>query len=122
MLQPYSRLTVADNSGARELMIIQPIGGAAQKKAKVGDCVVGTVKLAAAAGQVKTHQKVKAVIVRQTKSIKRSDGTSARFDDNGCVIINDDKTPVGTRVIGPVARELRERGFNKIISLAEEVL
>lgn len=122
MFQPYSRLTVADNSGARELSIIQPIKGAAQKQVQIGQVVVGVIKNAIPTGQVKTHEKVQAVIVRQRKPFKRSDGTSIRFDDNAVVIINPDSTPRATRIIGPIARELREMGFSKIISLADEVL
>lgn len=122
MFQPYSRLTVADNSGAREVSIIQPVHGAAQKQAQIGDIVVVVVKDAIPTGQVKTHEKARAVIVRQKKPLKRSDGTAISFDDNAVVMINTDFTPRGTRVIGPVARELRDKGFTKIISLADEVL
>lgn len=122
MFQPYSKLVVADNSGARSIRIIQPVSGSAQKNAQIGDVVVAVVKDAVPAGQVKTHEVVKAVVVRQRKPYQRPDGTKIRFDDNAVVIINPDKTPRGTRVIGPVARELREKGFAKIISLSQEVL
>lgn len=122
MIQPYSRLVVADNSGAREVSVIQPLHGIPTKKAKVGDVVVAVVKDALPTGQVKKHEKVQVVIVRQRQPIKRSDGSTIRFDDNAVVVISTDGNPRATRVIGPVARELRDKGFNKIISLAGEVL
>ena len=122
MIQQESRLKVADNSGARELLVIRVLGGSKVKFGNVGDIVVGTVKNALPNGTVKAGKVVKAVIVRSKFGIHREDGSTIRFDDNACVIIKDDKSPVGTRVFGPVARELREAGFNKIISLAKEVL
>lgn len=122
MIQPYSRLRVADNSGAKELSVIQVIGGASKQAASLGDLVVASVKDALPSGTVKRKEVVRAVIVRTHKTFKRADGSAIRFDDNAAVIINKDNTPRGTRVFGPVARELRDRGFMKIISLAEEVL
>ncbi len=122
MIQSYTRLNVADNSGAKELSVIQVIGGAKRAAATIGDTVVAAVKSAIPAGTVKNKEVVRAVIVRTHKTHKRADGSAIRFDDNAAVIINKDGTPRGTRVFGPVARELRERGFMKIISLAEEVL
>ena len=113
MIQQQSRLKVADNSGARELMVIRVLGGSKVKTGNIGDIVVGTVKK----GKV-----AKAVIVRSKFGLRREDGSYIKFDDNACVIIKDDKTPVGTRVFGPVARELREKDFMKIVSLAKEVL
>jgi len=122
MIQPYTRLKVADNSGAREFMAIRVIGHAKANAAKLGDIVVGTVKAAIPNGQVKKKEVVKAVIIRQKFPYKRPDGTTIRFDDNAVVIINADKTPRGSRIFGPVARELRDKGYSKIISLATEVL
>jgi large subunit ribosomal protein L14 len=122
MIQPYTRVKVADNSGAKELAVIQVIGGAKKAAASLGDTIVATVKTALPAGTVKRKEVVRAVIVRTHKSFKRNDGSAIRFDDNAAVIINKDGTPRGTRVFGPVARELREKGYMKIISLAEEVL
>lgn len=122
MIQPYSRLKVADNSGAKEVMVIQPIHRSAQKSARLGDVVVAVVKDATPSGQVKTHEKIQALIIRQRQPYQRPDGTTIRFDDNAVVIINPDRTPRATRVTGPVARELREKGFTKIVSLAKEVL
>lgn len=122
MIQQYSRLKVADNSGAHEISCIRVIGGAKLSAAKIGDIIVATVKEAAPNGNVKKKEVVKAVIVRQIKSMKRPDGSSIRFDDNAAVIIDKDKNPRGTRIFGPVAREIRERGYSKIISLAQEVL
>ena len=122
MIQPYTRLRVADNSGARELAVIQVIGGAKKTAASLGDIIVAAVKTAIPNGTVKNKEVVRAVIVRTKKSCKRPDGSAIRFDDNAAVIINKDNTPRGTRVFGPVARELRDRGFMRIISLAEEVL
>jgi large subunit ribosomal protein L14 len=124
MIQPYSRLKVADNSGAKELAVIQVIGGADKDAASLGDIVVAAVKSATPGGTstVKNKEVVRAVIVRTHKTYKRNDGSAIRFDDNAAVIINKDGTPRGSRVFGPVARELRDRGFMKIVSLAEEVL
>ncbi len=122
MIQPYTRLKVADNSGAKELAVIQVIGGAKKSAATLGDTVIAAVKSGLPTGTVKRKEVVRAVIVRTHQPYKRVDGSAIRFDDNAAVIINKDGTPRGTRVFGPVARELRDRGFMKIVSLAEEVL
>ncbi len=122
MVQQETRLKVADNTGARELLVIRVLGGSKRKYGNIGDIVVGTVKKAIPNSGLKKGKVVKAVIVRSVKGVKRKDGSFIKFDDNACVIIKDDKTPVGTRVLGPVARELREKEFNKIVSLAPEVL
>ncbi len=122
MIQSYSRLKVADNSGAKEIMCIRVIGGGKPAAARVGNIIVGTVKVATPHNLVKKKEVVKAVIVRQRKPMQRSDGTSIKFDDNAVVILNPDRTPRGSRIFGPVARELRDLGFNKIISMAMEVL
>ena len=122
MIQQESRLKVADNSGARELLVIRVMGGSKVKFGNVGDIVVGTVKDATPNGTVKKGKVVKAVVVRSKFGIRRDDGSTIRFDDNACVIIRDDKSPIGTRIFGPVARELREKDFMKIVSLAKEVL
>ncbi len=122
MLQPESRLKVADNSGARELLVIRVLGGSKVKTGNIGDVVVGTVKKATPNGTIKKGKVVKAVIVRSTFGVRREDGSYIKFDDNACVIIKDDQSPVGTRVFGPVAREIRDKGFMKIASLAKEVL
>ena len=122
MVQQQTRLKVADNTGARELMVIRCLGGSYRKFAGVGDVVVASVKSAIPDGTVKKGQVVKAVIVRTTFGLRRDDGSYIKFDDNACVIIKDDKTPVGTRIFGPVARELRDKDFMKIVSLAKEVL
>lgn len=122
MIQPQTRLRVADNSGAKELMVISVLGGASRDGASVGDIVSATVKSAAPDGTVKKKEVVKAVIVRTVKAVQRTDGSLIRFDDNAAVIINADKNPRGTRVFGPVCRELRDRGYTKIVSLAPEVL
>lgn len=122
MIQPQTRLHVADNSGAKEIMVITVLGGSARDRAGVGDIVSASVKTASPNGTVKKKEVVKAVIVRTVKHVQRKDGSSIRFDDNAAVIINPDKNPRGTRVFGPVGRELRDRGFSKIISLAPEVL
>ncbi len=122
MVQQETRLKVADNTGARELLVIRVLGGSKRKFGNIGDIVVGTVKKAIPNSNLKKGKVVKAVIVRSVKGVKRNDGSYIKFDDNACVIIKDDKTPVGTRVLGPVARELREKEFNKIVSLAPEVL
>ena len=122
MIQQQSRLKVADNSGARELMVIRVLGGSTHKTGNIGDIVVGTVKKATPNGNISSGKVVKAVIVRSKFGVRRDDGSYIKFDDNACVIIKDDKTPVGTRVLGPVARELRDKDFMKIVSLAKEVL
>lgn len=122
MIQQQSRLKVADNSGARELMVIRVLGGSRRKTGNIGDIVVGTVKKATPNGNISSGKVVKAVIVRSKFGMRRDDGSYIKFDDNACVIIKDDKTPVGTRILGPVARELRDKDFMKIVSLAKEVL
>ncbi|KAF0109419.1 MAG: large subunit ribosomal protein L14 [Chloroflexi bacterium] len=123
MIQHESRLKVADNTGARELLVIHVTGGSTRKFGGVGDIVVATVKSAAPQGSVKKSDIVKAVIVRTAKEWRREDGSSIRFDDNAAVILDaDGQNPKGTRIFGPVARELREKGFMKIVSLAPEVL
>ena len=122
MIQQQTRLKVADNSGARELMVIRVLGGSRRKTGNIGDIVVGTVKKATPNGNISSGKVVKAVIVRSKFGMRRDDGSYIKFDDNACVIIKDDKTPVGTRVLGPVARELRDKDFMKIVSLAKEVL
>ncbi len=122
MIQQQSYMKVADNTGAKELMCIRVLGGTGRRYANIGDVVVATVKKAAPGGQVKKGDVVKAVIVRSVKGIKRADGSYVRFDDNAAVIIKEDKNPKGTRIFGPVARELREKDYLKILSLAPEVL
>ena len=122
MLQQESRMKVADNSGAKEVLVIRVLGGTRRRYASVGDIVVVTVKDANPTGNVKKKTVQKAVVVRTRNQIKRKDGSTIAFDDNACVIINDDKSPKATRVFGPVPRELRELGYAKIISLAPEVL
>jgi large subunit ribosomal protein L14 len=123
MIQQETRLKVADNTGARELLVIHVMGGSMRRYGRVGDVVVATVKSAAPQGTVKKSDIVKAVIVRTAKEWRRDDGSTIRFDDNAAVILDTDgKNPRGTRIFGPVARELREKGFMKIISLAPEVL
>ncbi|MDO4662321.1 MAG: 50S ribosomal protein L14 [Tissierellia bacterium] len=122
MIQQESRMRVADNSGARELLVIKVLGGTGVRYANIGDVVVCSVKNATPGGVVKKGQVVKAVIVRTSRGVKRQDGSYIKFDDNAAVIVNDDKSPVGTRIFGPVTRELRAEGFMKIISLAPEVL
>ncbi|MBD3166722.1 50S ribosomal protein L14 [bacterium] len=122
MIQEYSILTVADNTGARRAMCFRVLGGTRRKYATVGDVVVCSVKDATPNGQVKKGQIVRAVIVRTTKPVRRRDGSYIKFDDNAAVIIDEQKEPRGTRIFGPVARELREKQYMKIISLASEVL
>ena len=122
MLQQESRLKVADNSGARELLVIRVLGGSKVKTGNIGDAVVGTVKTAIPNSNMPAGKVVKAIIIRSKKGIRREDGSYIKFDDNACVIIRDDKSPVGTRIFGPVARELRDKGYMKIVSLAKEVL
>jgi large subunit ribosomal protein L14 len=121
MIQMRTWLTVADNSGARRLMCIAPIGGGAGLQAGLGDIVTASVKEASPDGQIKQGKVVKAVIVRMRKEQRRKDGTYIRFDDNAAVLINEAGEPIGTRVFGPVARELRDKKFTKIVSLAPEV-
>ena len=122
MIQQESRLKVADNSGARELLCIRVLGGSKRKYANVGDVIVATVKSATPGGVVKKGKVVKAVVVRSKQGMRRNDGSYISYDENAAVIIKDDKTPVGTRIFGPVARELRDNDFMKIVSLAPEVL
>ena len=122
MIQVQSRLKVADNTGAKEVMCIKVLGGSGRKFANIGDVIVVSVKTATPGGVVKKGDVAKAVIVRSTNGIKRNDGTAIKFDENAVVIIKDDKTPKGTRIFGPVARELREKDYMKIVSLAPEVL
>ncbi|MDR1065996.1 MAG: 50S ribosomal protein L14 [Clostridiales bacterium] len=122
MIQQETRLTVADNSGAKEILCIRVMGGSTRRYARVGDIIVATVKNATPGGVVKKGEVVRAVVVRTVNVVKRPDGSSIRFDENAAVIIKEDKTPRGTRIFGPVARELRERQFTKILSLAPEVL
>ena len=122
MIQVQTRLKVADNTGAKEVLCVKVLGGTRRKYANIGDIIVVSVKTATPGGVVKKGEVAKAVVVRSTKGVKRNDGTSIKFDENAAVIIKDDKTPKGTRIFGPVARELREKDFMKIISLAPEVL
>ena len=122
MIQPQTRLKVADNSGAKEIMRIRVLGGSFRRDGSIGDVIVASVKSATPGGTVKKGDVVKAVIVRMRKQKRRPDGSYIRFDDNAAVIINDQKMPRGTRIFGPVARELREKDFMKIVSLAPEVL
>ena len=122
MVQQESRLKVADNSGARELLVIRVLGGSTVKTGNIGDVVVGTVKKAIPNSPLAKGKVVRAVIVRTRQGVRRDDGSYIKFDDNACVIIRDDKSPVGTRIFGPVARELREKDYMKIVSLASEVL
>jgi len=122
MIQQESRLLVTDNSGAKEILCIRVLGGTRRRYARVGDVIVATVKQANPSGNVKKKSVVRAVVVRTRAPIKRKDGSTIRFDDNAAVIIGDDKLPRATRIFGPVPRELREAGYNKIISLAPEVL
>ena len=122
MIQQQSRLKVADNTGAKELMCIRCLGGSHRKFAGVGDVIIASVKSAIPTGVVKKGDVVKAVIVRTKQGVRRKDGSYISFDENAAVIIKDDKTPVGTRIFGPVARELRDNDFMKIVSLAPEVL
>ena len=122
MIQQQSLMKVADNTGAKELMCIRVLGGTGRRYANIGDVVVASVKKAAPNGTVKKGEVVKAVIVRSRHGLKRADGSTIKFDENAAVIIKEDKTPRGTRIFGPVARELRDKDFMKIISLAPEVL
>ncbi len=122
MIQQESRLKVADNSGAREVLCIRVLGGTRRRYASIGDIIVAAVKDATPGGNVKKGEVVKAVVVRTSKARRRADGTYIRFDDNACVIINPNNEPRGTRIFGPVARELRDKKFMKIVSLAPEVI
>lgn len=122
MIQQQSRLNVGDNTGAKEIMCIRVLGGSFRRYANIGDIIVASVKTATPGGQVKKGDVVKAVVVRSKKGLRRQDGSYIRFDENAAVIIKEDKTPRGTRIFGPVARELRDKDFMKIISLAPEVL
>ncbi len=122
MIQSYTRLKVADNTGARQIMCIGVLGGTGKKYARVGDIIVASVKRAIPGGAVKKGEVVRAVVIRTTKPYRRPDGSSIRFDENAAVILTEKNNPKGTRIFGPVARELREKDFTKIISLAPEVL
>lgn len=122
MIQTETRLRVADNSGAKELLCIRILGGTGRRYANIGDVIVATVKDATPGGVVKKGEVVKAVVVRSVKGVRRADGSYIKFDENAAVIIKEDKQPRGTRIFGPVARELRDKEFNKILSLAPEVL
>ena len=122
MIQQQSLMKVADNTGAKEIMCIRVLGGSGRRYANIGDVVVASVKKAAPGGVVKKGEVVKAVVVRTASGLRRDDGTYIRFDENAAVIIKDDKSPRGTRIFGPVARELREKDYTKILSLAPEVL
>ena len=122
MIQQESRLKVADNSGAREILVIRVLGGSKVKWGGIGDVVVGTVKKAIPNSNTPKGKVVKAVIVRTVQGVTRADGSHIKFDDNACVLIREDNSPVGTRVLGPVARELRDKNYMKIVSLAPEVL
>jgi large subunit ribosomal protein L14 len=122
MIQPQTRLKAADNTGAKELMCIRVLGGSFRRTANIGDIIIASVKTATPGGVVKKKDVVRAVIVRSVKGRRRNDGTYIRFDDNAAVIINEQNQPKGTRIFGPVARELREKDFMKIVSLAPEVL
>ena len=122
MIQQESRLKVADNTGARELLCIRVLGGSRRRYAGLGDVIVGTIKDAIPGGTVKKGEVVMAVVVRTRKEVRRQDGTYIRFDDNACVIINEQSQPLGTRIFGPVGRELRDKRFMRIVSLAPEVL
>ena len=122
MVQPQTVLKVADNSGAKKIMCIRILGGSFRRSGNIGDIIVASVKSATPGGAVKKGDVVKAVIVRTTKGIQRQDGSSMKFDENAAVIIDNQKQPKGTRIFGPIARELRDKGFMKIISLAPEVL
>ena len=122
MIQQESYLKVADNTGAKEIKCIRVLGGSKRKYASIGDVIVASVRKAAPGGQVKKGDVVKAVVVRTSKAVRRADGTYVRFDDNAAVLIKDDRNPTGTRIFGPVARELRGRDYMKILSLAPEVI
>jgi large subunit ribosomal protein L14 len=122
MIQTFTRLKVADNTGAREIMCIRVLGGSHRRYARVGDIIIASVKVAAAGGGIKKKEVVRAVVVRTSKEYGRADGSFIRFDDNAAVILDAEQNPRGTRIFGPVGRELRDRGFMKIVSLSPEVL
>lgn len=122
MIQQQSRLSVADNTGAKEIMCIRVLGGSYRRYANIGDVIVASVKSATPGGVVKKGDVIKAVVVRTSKGLRREDGSYIRFDENAAVVIKEDKSPRGTRIFGPVARELRDKDFMKIISLAPEVI
>lgn len=122
MIQNESRLKIADNSGAKEILVIRNLGGSVRKFTNIGDVVVATVKSAAPGGIVKKGQVIKAVIVRTVRGLRRADGTYIKFSENAAVVIKEDKNPRGTRIFGPIAREVKDAGFSKIASLAPEVL
>ena len=122
MIQPQTRLKVADNTGAKEIMCIRVLGGSYRRSGNIGDVIIASVKKAIPGGMVKKGDVVKAVIVRTSKGLRRSDGTHISFDDNAAVIIDNQKQPKGTRIFGPIARELRDKNYMKIISLAPEVI
>ena len=122
MIQPFTRLKAADNSGAKELMCIKVLGGSFRRTGNIGDVIVASVKTATPGGTVKKGEVVKAVVVRSTSGVRRNDGTYVRFDENAAVIIDSQKQPRGTRIFGPIARELRDKDYMRIISLAPEVL
>ena len=122
MIQPQTYLKVADNTGAKEIMCIRVLGGSGRRYANIGDVIVASVKKAAPGGVVKKGDVVKAVVVRTVSGVRRDDGTYIRFDENAAVLIKEDKTPRGTRIFGPIARELRDKDYMKILSLAPEVL
>ena len=122
MIQPQTRLKVADNTGAKVIMCIRVLGGSFRRSGNIGDVIIASVKSAIPGGSVKKGDVVKAVIVRTSKGLQRPDGSSIRFDDNAAVIIENDGNPKGTRILGPIARELRDKGYMKIISLAPEVI
>ena len=122
MIQPYTRLKVADNTGAKQIMCINVPGGSGKKQARIGDIIVAAVKRATPDAVVKDHSVVRAVVVRVVKPYRRHDGSTIKFDDNAAVILDDKNNPQGTRIFGPVARELRDKNYTKIISLAPEVL
>ena len=122
MIQPQTRLQVADNTGAKEIMCIRVLGGSGRKYANIGDVIVASVKKATPNGTVKKGEVVKAVVVRSVKGLRRADGSYIKFDENAAVLIKEDKNPRGTRIFGPIARELRDKEYTKILSLAPEVL
>jgi len=122
MMQSYSRFKVADNTGAKEVMCIRGLSSTKKDALGIGNIIVGTIKIAAPHSAVKKKEIIRAVIVRQKKALQRPDGTSIKFDDNAIVLINPDKTPRGSRIFGPVARELRDLGYGRIVSMATEVL
>lgn len=122
MVQPQTRLKVADNTGAKEIMCIRVLGGSYRRSGNIGDVIIASVKKAIPGGMVKKGDVIKAVIVRTSKGLRRNDGTHIRFDDNAAVIIDNQKQPKGTRIFGPIARELRDKNYMKIISLASEVI